>query len=113
MYIDLDFKREFSKLDLKDRKSDFEFPFKENYNAVIKLEIPAGYKVTKLPESLSVSSDNYKVTINCQQVGGEIVYTKNFEFKNGLLKSTEFADWNAVLAKVNKIYNEQITLTKS
>lgn len=113
MYIDLDFKREFSKLDLKERKSDFEFPFKENYNAVIKLEIPAGYKVSKLPESISVSTKNYKVNINCQQVGGEIVYSKSFEFGNGLLKSTEFADWNTLLAKVNKIYNEQITLTKS
>lgn len=113
MYIDLDFKREFSKLDLKDRKNDFEFPFKENYNAVIKLEIPAGYMVTKLPESLSVTTENYKVNINCQQVGREIVYSKSFEFKNGLLKSEEFADWNTVLAKVNKIYNEQITLTKS
>ncbi|MEW5675129.1 transglutaminase-like domain-containing protein [Flavobacterium enshiense] len=113
IYIDLDFKKEFSKLNFKERKNDFEFPFKENYNAVIKLEIPAGYKVTKLPESLSATTENYNVTIECKQIANQIVYSKHFEFKNGLIKATDFTDWNSLLEKINKIYNEQITLTKS
>ncbi|MCG2610497.1 hypothetical protein LZZ90_03125 [Flavobacterium sp. SM15] len=113
IYVDLDFKKEFSKLSLKDRKCDFEFPYKENYSASIKLEIPAGYKVTKLPEPLSISTENYKVSITCQQVGNEIVYSKLFDFKNGTIKVDEFSQWNTLLDKINKIYNEQITLTKS
>lgn len=113
IYVDLDFKKEFSKLSLKDRKCDFEFPYKENYSASIKLEIPAGYKVTKLPEPVSFTTENYNIIITCQQVGNEIVYSKHFDFKNGTIKVDEFSQWNTLMEKINKTYNEQITLTKS
>ncbi|WP_255512774.1 transglutaminase domain-containing protein [Flavobacterium sp. GT3R68] len=113
LYIDLDFKKEFATLDFKERKNDYEFPYKENYESTIKLEIPAGYKVVKLPESISFSKDNLLVDISYQQVGNEIIYKKQFTFKNGVIKSADFTDWNPFLEKLSKIYNEQITLTKS
>ena len=113
IYIDLDFKKEFGHLLFKERKNDFEFPHKENYEALLKLEIPAGYKVTKLPESLSIQKPDYTVNISYEQVGNEIIYKKKFEFKKGLIKASDFIEWNAFTEKMNKLYNEQITLTKS
>lgn len=113
LYIDLDFKKEFASLNFKERKNDYEFPYKENYESTIKLEIPPGYKVVKLPESISFSKDDLLVDISYQQVGNEIIYKKHFTFKKGVIKSVDFTDWNPFLDKLSKIYNEQITLTKS
>ncbi|ESU26993.1 hypothetical protein FLJC2902T_23340 [Flavobacterium limnosediminis JC2902] len=113
IYIDLDFKKDFNHLVFKERKNDFEFPHKENYEALFTLEIPAGYKVTKLPESVSIQKPDYNITISYEQVGNEILYKKKFEFKKGLVKASDFTEWNTFIEKMNKIYNEQITLTKS
>lgn len=113
IYIDLDYKKEFGHLLFKERKSDFEFPHKENYDALIKLEIPAGYKVTKLPESVSIQKADYKITVSYEQVGNEILYKKKFTFNNGIVKAADFTEWNSFIEKLNKLYKEQITLTKS
>lgn len=113
IYIDLDFKKEFSHLLFKERKTDFEFSHKENYEALLKLEIPAGYKVTKLPQSINIQKPEYNINVTYEQVGNEILYKKKFEFKKGLVKATDFNEWNAFMDKLNKVYNEQVTLTKS
>lgn len=113
IYVDLDFKKEFSHLLFKERKNDFEFPHKENYESLVKLEIPTGYKVTKLPESVAIQKNDYNITVSYQQVGNEILYKKKFEFKKGVVKAADFTEWNTFIEKLNKLYNEQITLTKS
>lgn len=113
IYIDLDFKKEFGHLLFKERKTDFEFPHKENYEALLKLEIPAGYKVAKLPQSVTIEKPEYKINVSYEQVGNEILYKKKFEFKKGLVKAADFNEWNAFIDKLNKVYNEQVTLTKS
>jgi len=113
IYIDLDYKKEFGHLLFKDRKNDFEFPHKENYDALIKLEIPAGYKVTKLPESISIQKADYKITVSYEQAGNEILYKKRFTFTNGVIKAADLTEWNSFIEKLNKLYKEQITLTKS
>jgi transglutaminase-like putative cysteine protease/translation elongation factor EF-1beta len=113
IYIDLDFKKEFNHLLFKERKTDFEFPHKENYEALLTLEIPAGYKVTKLPESITFQKPDYNIVVSYEQVGNEILYRKKFEFKKGSIKASDFNEWNTFTEKLNKVYNEQITLTKS
>lgn len=113
IYVDLDFKKEFNYLLFKERKNDFEFSHKENYESLLTLEIPVGYKVTKLPESVSIQKPDYSINISYEQIGNEIRYKKNFEFKNGMVKASDFKEWNVFIEKMNKIYNEQITLTKS
>ena len=77
------------------------------------LEIPAGYKVSKLPESISIQEPDYSINVSYEQIGNEILYKKKFEFKKGLVKATDFTEWNAFMEKLNKLYNEQVTLTKS
>ncbi|RZJ67170.1 MAG: DUF3857 domain-containing protein [Flavobacterium sp.] len=113
IYVDLDFIKEFGNFDLKDRKTDYEFDYKSDYQSAVTLEIPTGYKVSKLPENLTVSAKDYSVLVSFTQTPTEITCKKTFVFKNGVIKAAEMSDWNTLLKNLNTIYNQQIVLTKS
>lgn len=112
MYIDLDYLEEFASLDFKERKTDFEFNYKRDYEYNITLEIPAGYKVTEMPKPLSVSTDAYSMNVSYEVKGNAILYKKHFIIKNGTIKTTDFAGWNEAVSNLKKLYNDQITLTR-
>jgi hypothetical protein len=113
MYVDLDYMEEFSSLDFKERKRDYEFSFKKDYESIITLEIPAGYKVSRLPESYTSKNDAYSMNISYEQKGNTIVYKKRFTINNGTIKKADFQNWNQSIESLKKLYNDQITLTKS
>ena len=113
MYVDLDYLEEFSNFDFKERKSDYEFSFKKDYESTITLEVPAGYKVTRLPEAFSATTDAYSMNVSYEQKGNSIIYKKHFIIKNGTIKKADFQNWNQSIGSLKKLYNDQITLTKS
>jgi transglutaminase-like putative cysteine protease len=113
VYIDLDYLEEFSSLDFKDRKMDFEFSYKKDYESTVTLAIPAGYKVSWLPESYSVSNDAYTMNISYEQKGSNILYKKHFVINNGTIKKSDFTNWNASISSLKKLYNDQIILIKT
>lgn len=112
MYIDLDYEEEFGNLDFKERKTDYEFSYTRDYESVVTLEVPAGYKVTRLPEALKFTNKDYGIDISYEQKGNTVLYKKYFTIKNGTLKKADFKTWNENIALLNKLYNDQITLTK-
>lgn len=112
MYIDLENRNEFKDFELKDRKNNYEFDYKKNYQSDISLAIPAGYKVTKLPDNLEINEDNFTVSIKYVQTPKEIIYKKSFVFKNAEIKADQMSKWNDFIKKLNKVYNQQITLSK-
>jgi transglutaminase-like putative cysteine protease len=112
MYIDLDFDTEFAGFDFKERKADYEFSYKQDYVSDIILDIPAGYKVTHLPEALAVSNNDYAINVSYEQQGSTVVYKKHFTIKSGSIKKAGFAEWNKAVMSLNNLYNDQITLTK-
>jgi Transglutaminase-like superfamily/Domain of Unknown Function with PDB structure (DUF3857) len=112
MYIDLEYMNEFKGFELKDRKTDYQFDFKKNYESVVTLAIPAGYKVTKLPTDLIVKENNFDISITFQKTDKEIIYKKSFVFKNGEIKAFEMTKWNDFIKNLISNYNQQITLSK-
>lgn len=113
MYVDLDYLEEFSGYDFKERKSDYEFNYKKDYESVITLELPAGYKVTRLPEMFSATTGAYTMNVSYEQKGNSIIYKKHFIIKTGTIKKTDFQSWNQSITSLKNLYNDQITLTKS
>ncbi len=112
MYIDLEYMNEFKGFELKDRKTDYQFDFKKNYESVVTLAIPTGYKVTKLPTDLIVKENNFDISISFQKTDKEIIYKKSFIFKNGEIKASEITKWNDFIKNLISNYNQQITLSK-
>lgn len=112
IYIDLEYRNEYKNFEFKDRKNDYEFDYKTNYESNITLQIPVGYKVSKLPENLSINEADFTVSIAYQQNEKEISYKKTFVFRNAVIKANEIAKWNAFNKKLNAVYNQQIILSK-
>jgi hypothetical protein len=112
MYVDLNYLEEFSGLDFKERKTDYEFSYKKDYESVTTLEIPAGYSVTRLPNAYNIANDIYSMDVSYEQKGNNILYTKHFTVKTGTIKKADFKTWNASITSLKSLYNDQITLTK-
>lgn len=112
IYVDLEYMNEYKNFELKDRKNDYEFRFKTNYESNITLNVPNGYKVSKLPDNLSLQEKDFTVQITFQNIGNTIVYKKVFNFKNAIIKKNDIAKWNAFNEKLKTVYNQQITLIK-
>jgi hypothetical protein len=112
LYIDLEYMNEYKNFELKDRKTDYEFDYKTNYESNVLLTIPTGYKVSKLPENISISADNFEVNVQFAQSDTQISYNKSFNFKHGVIKANEVEIWNSFLKKLQSTYNQQIILSK-
>lgn len=113
IFIDLAYMDEYKNFEFKDRKTNYELNYKTNYESNVVLAIPDGYKLSKLPESLNVNEEDFSVLISFKQVGKEIVYKKQFVFKNAVVKKTDMAKWNDFNKNLKTIYNQQIIFTKS
>lgn len=112
IYVDMDHLEEFAQMDFKDRKNDYEFSFKRDYESNITLEIPAGYKVSGLPAPVNIATNDYNINVSYEMDGNNLLYKKHFVINNGNIKKADFVKWNSAVSSLKKIYNEQITLTK-
>lgn len=112
VYIDLDFDKELSNFMMEERKTDYIFSFKKDLESTTRLEIPQGYNITHLPENISVSSDNYNMSVNFTKENNVIIYKKQFRINNAKIEIIDFEEWNGFINKLDALYNEQIILTK-
>ena len=112
IYIDLDFDKQFSNYSFDKRKTNFIFGSKQDLESTTSLKIPSGYKVSHLPENITVSSQNYDMSVEFSEQNNAIVYKKLFKIKNAKIETVDFEEWNTFIEKLNNIYNEQIILTK-
>ncbi len=112
IYVDLNYNKEFNSFDFKERKTDFMMNYKSFDDITISLQIPDGYKVTKMPENISIITDDYSISMKYEVKGTTLEYTKQFQFKNGIIKSSKFNDWKNHYAAIQKNYSEQVVLTK-
>ncbi len=112
VYITIDLDEELKTLELKDRNLDFVFGSKKNLESTTMLTIPNAYKITSIPNNLSVDTKNYKLSVAFEQKGNTIIYKKNFTIKNAKIEKSDFENWNTSISKLKKIYNEQIILNK-
>ncbi len=113
LYVDLELLKEYEGLDLKERKTDYEFDFKTNYNSTVVLQIPAGYKVKELPDDVNFTNSHYKVNIAYTQSATEIKCKKTFIFNEGILKKSDFDAWNETNKNLKSIYNQPLVFIKS
>ena len=77
------------------------------------LQIPAGYKVSHLPQNLELSSKNYDMSVNFKTENNKLIYKKLFKIKNAKIETNDFEEWNAFIEQLNTVYKEQIILTKN
>lgn len=112
VYVDLDFDKELSNFVLEERKTDYIFSSKKDLESTTRLEIPQGYNISHLPENISVTNDNFDMSVNFSKENNVIIYKKQFRIKHAKIETTDFEKWNGFIKKLDALYNEQIILTK-
>jgi hypothetical protein len=112
LYIDMNYEKILNDFDFKERKTDYLFPYKSRDIVHTNLTIPAGYKVSKLPENLSIVRDDYEITMTYELKDQTIVYTKTYDFKSAAIRIKNINQWEEDFKKLKKHYADQVVLIK-
>lgn len=112
-YIDIDPEKDLKNFEAKkDRQSDIDFGEKIYKKSVIDFNVPQGYKVSHLPQSLNISYPEFSFVISYTLEGNKVNYTKEISIENGIIQKASFDKWNSSVKQLNKCYENQITLSK-
>lgn len=112
IYLDLDFYKEYSHYDFKDRKVAYMFPHKSDIQIEIELEIPDGYNVQEIPSDFKKENDIYTFNMGFVQNGNKLIYKKRITIKKDQLPKKSISDWNSTIKELNDFYKEQVVLHK-
>lgn len=113
IYVVMDWNKEFGDLEMpEDRKNDYEFNQKYCLSTQTELAVPAGYRATYVPAPYKKLTPDYSFEGAYVNNGKTVVYKKTIIVNKPILRKTDFQQWNAFLADVNKFYNDQVVLAK-
>ena len=113
VYVVMDWNKDFGDLEMpEDRKNDYEFNQKYCLASQTELAIPTGYKVSYMPAPFKKTTPDFSFEGSYVNTGKAVVYKKNIIVNKAILRKTEFSQWNAFLADVNKFYNDQVVFAE-
>ncbi|MEJ7644927.1 MAG: transglutaminase domain-containing protein [Chryseolinea sp.] len=114
LYVGIDWNQPFREMKIEDtRESDYYFHRKVHLITVKKLTVPAGYKISHLPEGLSKKHDDFSFEVSFRQVGSELIYTNEIIVSHGIIRKNNFPEWNSYIKALNEVYDDQLVLTRS
>ena len=113
IYINLNFNKEISfyKTD-KNRENAIEYEYQKYYKHITTLEIPEGYKVDYVPESITVSNDLLISKITYQVKENEVIYNHEIELNFLVLSTEQQKEVNKEIQKIERNYKEIVVLKK-
>jgi hypothetical protein len=96
-----------------DRETDYYFNRKVKQKTTKKFKVPAGYRVTHVPNNLNMAHKDFSFNVTFKQVGNEVIYTNEVTVTDGLVKKSTFAEWNGSIDQLKEIYNDAVVITKT
>lgn len=116
MYVDLNTTGEplLSRVDVSDRKTDYELPFKAKIVRRSVLKVPDGYSVGKLPEVFATRSVGTEFSCEFAIDGDDhVVMVKKAVINDALIPLGYLPEWNKAISDWNEACNHQIELLKN
>lgn len=113
-YINLNLHRTFSgsRIDITDRNAPVEKDYKEISKQVVVLDIPAGYKVSYLPESLHKQVSGLgSYALQYSTNGKTVTLSKEIELDALYINPAQFKDFNQMVTNLQNAYKESVVLT--
>jgi hypothetical protein len=113
IYINLNLNRDvsFYKTD-KNRENAIEYDYKRYFNYTTKLEIPKGYTLDYLPESIKISNNLLTCNITYKTKGNEVIYTQEIELNFLILSLEQQKKVNKEIKNIERSYQEIVVLKK-
>ncbi len=113
IYINLNLNKDLSfyKTDKK-RENAIEYDYKRYFSYSTKLNIPEGYKVDYLPETVTVSNKLMNCTISYSQKEDQVIYNQTIVLNFLTLTVEQQKEVNKLIKKIEKNYKEIVVLKK-
>lgn len=115
IYVNMNFRKTFSddKIDTAwNRTIAKEFSYTWFDEGNYSIEIPANYKVKKLPANTDFKSDDLNYSFTYSVVGNTVHFRHTSEYKKLTVEAAEFEAWNKQIDEILKRYKDLIILTK-
>jgi hypothetical protein len=113
LYIDVDNRKDFASMsfDTAARKLPYQFYFKTHLIFETEIEMPGNAAIGSMPGVLKIDNPDYIIRGNYTTGKNSILYQREIQLKNTLLKRNQFAEWNASVGKLNDFYNNQLEIS--
>lgn len=113
LYVSVDFEKMYSNFEIDTlRTDDFELECKRYFTGSTTLNIPAGYTVDYLPEKFELHHPDFNFTVTYEKKDNQVIYHREFSVDNALVKKKDVKQWNTMIKKLKKQYNDQVVLIK-
>tara|TARA_B000000460_G_C21451776_1_gene364089 strand:- start:144 stop:950 length:807 start_codon:yes stop_codon:yes gene_type:complete len=113
VFINLNLERPLADMLIKeDREYPMEFDHAYSIEREVLLQIPEGFKLTYLPESVSHQDEGWGFQINYSSGKNSITYQITLFVNRLLINKDQFEDWNTMIKKLKSDYNETIALER-
>lgn len=113
IYINLVLDRTMSDALLQNRKVAIENDYKYINRSVINLEIPDGYEVSSLPDSINKNSQNFGFSINYTANTGQISLVREFYVDYLIMYPEDFIEWDQLISEYANASRKVIILKKA
>lgn len=97
----------------EERTYDLWMSYKTNDQINATFHLPKGYKVSNLPESVSVKNDDFTIEASYEQVEGQLLYKVSVQVPNAEVKTEHLAVWNEAIKALGTFYEAPIVLVQS
>jgi hypothetical protein len=112
-YVDMDPSKLFKNWEIRDeRQSNIDFGEKIYKKINVELEVPQGFTVGSLPESLEIRNPEFSFVIDYKVKDNKVCLNKEIIIEKGIIKKENFSIWNEAIKKLTKAYENQVTLKK-
>lgn len=108
-YVDLSPLMPSDFFEIKEKATDFFYPYTGIVENSISIAIPEGKKVGKLPPPIFISNAGYTIKLSYTPTAEFVTLNTNLDVQERLLKKDAFEQWNTDVKKVKEFYIEQIT----
>jgi transglutaminase-like putative cysteine protease len=113
LYVYLDVDKEYANYYFDTlRLHDWEMDHRLFIRTTQELEIPEGYTASPSLKNVDVDCPDYSIKVKTVQKGNKIEYTREFIFKNAIIRKKDFSSWNALNTRLREIYNTPVVLTR-
>lgn len=113
VYLYLDPYRIFESYDLgEDREYPLWTTHKHNDKVRIEFDLPEGYELSSLPESLEVKNEDFQIDLAYKLEGNKVFYNLWIQIPNSEITSPNIAAWNKAIKALKAAYDEPIVLIK-
>lgn len=112
IYVNLLLDKSFNDALIEDRSLPLESDFKYVKKNIVKMAIPDGFEVGKLPESVANNDDNFGFKIDYKVTDNDIIVTQEYYEDYLIMEPEDFESWNSTISNYSKACRKAIILKK-